>query len=427
MDKASRMHIIATRLEKVLKEKGVTQAELAGAIAVHVNTIYNWVNEKNEPSRDTLKTVAKALGVSIWDLIPGRQHVPKVNGEALTCNIHFYTSNEVGCKLSERANDIGISRATLLRNITTEYVNGNLANAQAGIQIPNELLAQIERVAKAKNVTSDEYVRQIIEERLENEVRPVHGEIIGGVFFEEGQESPIPIAMPLVGAHPNTLQLDTPPQTKETDDKQVATSKEIEDHAGEVVEFCDKLTPVETVTSDLRQLKRWGYIVGGNYTTRMGKPTDPNTWGYYDDVKKKVTKVPNAKPIFFLGGGVAAISIFSKSDRDLKASLAIRNIIENTGAHAYYGENGFSVHIVGLASQLKHNNFVCWLKNKDKSLKIRVSTGNNFIVTKGVMYGKNDTQGGLVDIQPAVYTLEKMSNDEHTSDEWTLVSTVIRC
>lgn len=64
------MSNIAKNLRKMREAKGLSQEKLARLADVANNTIIKIEGEKNQnPTLDTLKKIAKALGISVDDLI----------------------------------------------------------------------------------------------------------------------------------------------------------------------------------------------------------------------------------------------------------------------------------------------------------------------------------------------------------------------
>ena len=57
------------RLRALRKKSGLTQEELAEAIGVHLNSVSLWENGEYTPKTQSIKALAKALGVSEADLL----------------------------------------------------------------------------------------------------------------------------------------------------------------------------------------------------------------------------------------------------------------------------------------------------------------------------------------------------------------------
>lgn len=60
----NKVNNIGQRIKKLLKEKGISQAELARRIGVSRAAVSEWVRGKSEPSESTLKLIAKEFGVN---------------------------------------------------------------------------------------------------------------------------------------------------------------------------------------------------------------------------------------------------------------------------------------------------------------------------------------------------------------------------
>lgn len=57
------------RIKKLLNERGSTQTWLARKIGVSVNTLHGYANNRTQPSLDVAHKIAKALNVTIEELI----------------------------------------------------------------------------------------------------------------------------------------------------------------------------------------------------------------------------------------------------------------------------------------------------------------------------------------------------------------------
>ena len=60
---------IGERLRRLRKKAGLTQEQLAEAIGVHLNTVCLWEKGEYTPKTQSIKALAKALGVSEADLL----------------------------------------------------------------------------------------------------------------------------------------------------------------------------------------------------------------------------------------------------------------------------------------------------------------------------------------------------------------------
>ncbi len=58
-----------SRLRAFRKKSGLTQEQLADAIGVHLNSVSLWENGEYTPKTQSIKALAKALGVSEADLL----------------------------------------------------------------------------------------------------------------------------------------------------------------------------------------------------------------------------------------------------------------------------------------------------------------------------------------------------------------------
>ena len=85
------------RLRAFRKKSGLTQEQLADAIGVHLNSISWWENDKYSPNTQSIKALAKALGVSETDLL---HDTPEKSGE-------WILSITVKQQLEEEVIDLG--------------------------------------------------------------------------------------------------------------------------------------------------------------------------------------------------------------------------------------------------------------------------------------------------------------------------------
>lgn len=73
------------RIKEVLKEKGITQQELADMIGVSYQSIKQTLNAPSVTTA-TLEKIATALNVPMWQLFASPEEVqPKKEGLSLTC------------------------------------------------------------------------------------------------------------------------------------------------------------------------------------------------------------------------------------------------------------------------------------------------------------------------------------------------------
>ena len=57
------------RIKEILKEKNMTQADLADALDIRYLTVNMWANNRRQPSVERLFEIAKVLKVSARELI----------------------------------------------------------------------------------------------------------------------------------------------------------------------------------------------------------------------------------------------------------------------------------------------------------------------------------------------------------------------
>jgi transcriptional regulator with XRE-family HTH domain len=58
-----------TNLQRIRKEKGMSQKELADALGVTQGTVSAWESGRWDPTVENLRAVAKVLGVTVDELI----------------------------------------------------------------------------------------------------------------------------------------------------------------------------------------------------------------------------------------------------------------------------------------------------------------------------------------------------------------------
>jgi transcriptional regulator with XRE-family HTH domain len=56
------------KIKSVLKDQGLTQTRLARRMDLPFRLVNDWVNNRHQPSEDTMYKIAKALNVSIRTL-----------------------------------------------------------------------------------------------------------------------------------------------------------------------------------------------------------------------------------------------------------------------------------------------------------------------------------------------------------------------
>ena len=60
---------IQQQIFKIMEEKGITQTRLSKETCIPVSTISAWKNRNSCPPSDKICTIAKCLGVSVYDLL----------------------------------------------------------------------------------------------------------------------------------------------------------------------------------------------------------------------------------------------------------------------------------------------------------------------------------------------------------------------
>jgi transcriptional regulator with XRE-family HTH domain len=58
-----------TNLQRIRKEKGMSQKELADALGVTQGTVSAWESGRWDPTVENLRAVAKVLGVTVDELV----------------------------------------------------------------------------------------------------------------------------------------------------------------------------------------------------------------------------------------------------------------------------------------------------------------------------------------------------------------------
>lgn len=62
---------IGQTIKKLRKQRGLTQSQLGEAIGVTFQQVQKYESDKNTPSIDRIKDIAKVLNVGIYDIIDG--------------------------------------------------------------------------------------------------------------------------------------------------------------------------------------------------------------------------------------------------------------------------------------------------------------------------------------------------------------------
>lgn len=69
--------IFESNLRRIMRERGIAQADLVTKLNVTASTVSDWVNGKKYPRVDTMQRIADALGVEMDDLTSEK---PKIEG-----------------------------------------------------------------------------------------------------------------------------------------------------------------------------------------------------------------------------------------------------------------------------------------------------------------------------------------------------------
>ena len=64
-------YITGTTIKELREKKGITQAELAGMLSVSSKAVSKWETAKGLPDITLIEPLAKALGVSVMELMSG--------------------------------------------------------------------------------------------------------------------------------------------------------------------------------------------------------------------------------------------------------------------------------------------------------------------------------------------------------------------
>ena len=76
------------RLKELRKKRGLTQKELAQLISAKNNSVSNWENDQNIPTASVVFSLARALNVTIEDLINHLTNEPAMK----SWSIMFFTN-----------------------------------------------------------------------------------------------------------------------------------------------------------------------------------------------------------------------------------------------------------------------------------------------------------------------------------------------
>lgn len=77
------------RIKEILAQRGITSLELANEIGLSRVSLSNIINNKQEASANTLKTISESLGVEFWELFTSKDDIIKglinENQNTITC------------------------------------------------------------------------------------------------------------------------------------------------------------------------------------------------------------------------------------------------------------------------------------------------------------------------------------------------------
>ena len=68
------MELFAERLERLIKEKGLTQVAVADSVGIRRPTISDWKKNGSYPTADVAVKIARLLGVSVEYLVTGEEN-----------------------------------------------------------------------------------------------------------------------------------------------------------------------------------------------------------------------------------------------------------------------------------------------------------------------------------------------------------------
>lgn len=71
------MNVIVQRINELRKKQGLSQAALADAIGVNVNSIYNWNRTEAMPSLKNLESICQTFNITVEQFFSG---IDSVNG-----------------------------------------------------------------------------------------------------------------------------------------------------------------------------------------------------------------------------------------------------------------------------------------------------------------------------------------------------------
>lgn len=138
------------RLKELRKKRGLTQKELAQLISAKNNSVSNWENDQNIPTASVVFSLARALNVTVEDLI-GHYSMDEVIAigekpfdertryEKLVYNVFHEYSSDIGRGLKAAGGSFE-SFAQILDNILTEQAeNDTSIDPERAESLRNEL------------------------------------------------------------------------------------------------------------------------------------------------------------------------------------------------------------------------------------------------------------------------------------------------
>lgn len=89
-------YVTGSTIRLLREAKGLTQAELAGKLAVSAKTISKWETAKGLPDISLLEPLAAALGVSVLELMQGEPVVNRRTAPPICCAPSSTSAPSVG-------------------------------------------------------------------------------------------------------------------------------------------------------------------------------------------------------------------------------------------------------------------------------------------------------------------------------------------
>ena len=73
------------RIKEVIKEKGLTQKELADRMGISLSAVKQMIGASSLTT-DTLRKMADALGVEVWEFFTTSEHISSASANCITGN-----------------------------------------------------------------------------------------------------------------------------------------------------------------------------------------------------------------------------------------------------------------------------------------------------------------------------------------------------